>query len=186
MPVERRVTKPEFLDRLWAEIPRLQILAGGGCLGRRLQTRIKLVLGPLQDVEQFFPRRLAIGSAVGPIPAAPRHLEAGPRRQQFERVVEADVFDLLHEGKAIAPLAARPALIRLSIGIDAQRGVVIVVKRAQARELAAAASRLQGDTLADQLRDVGPGADKFLEIGSNARRHARLLICRIAAERLGS
>jgi hypothetical protein len=52
---------------------------------------------------------------------------------------------------------------------------VIVVKGAQTDELAAAASGLQGDALADKLRDVGASANQLLEIRSDARRHKRLL-----------
>ena len=57
-----------------------------------------------------------------------------PVRQEFDRLDEADVFDLLHEGIDVAAFAAAETVKVTVVGTNVKRRGLLVVKRAQALE----------------------------------------------------
>ena len=110
---------------------------------------------------EFFP--------VGPPIAGGRlrtlgHFEVRPQGQHFEGFAKSDAFPFHDETEAIATGAAGPALERLAIDVNHHRGIVIVVKRAQALELAAASLRLERNRFGDQRDDVGSAANLFFKL----------------------
>ena len=78
--------------------------------------------------------------------------------EQFNRLDEADVFDLLDERVDVAALAAAEAVEVAVVGPDVKRRRLLVVEGAQAfQRIRAGASQL--DVVADDLFDADPFAD---------------------------
>jgi hypothetical protein len=71
----------------------------------------------------------------------------GPLGQHAERLGKLDSFVRLHKIEDVAARPAAPTLERLALGVQFQRGVVIVVERTQGLELRARA--VQGEVVAD-------------------------------------
>ena len=63
-----------------------------------------------------------------------RQRDAGPAGEQFQRLAEVDLLELLHELNDVAVLAARPAAVALAARIDVERRTDVVVERAQTLE----------------------------------------------------
>src|SRR5262245_26082634 len=83
---------------------------------------------PAHHVEQVGPARPLVGLA-----GRFQH-DPGPPGEQFQRLDEADLLELLDEAEDVADLAARPAAVTLPAGIDVERRPAVVVERAQALE----------------------------------------------------
>ncbi len=83
---------------------------------------------------------------------------ADPVGEQFHRLDEADVFDLLDERVDVAAFAAAEAVEVAVVGTNVKRRRLLVVERAQPlQRIGAGAPQL--DIVADDLLDADPLAD---------------------------
>ena len=169
--IQRAEAQVEFFDALGRDSPFCEILPAGFGLGRLQQAVVILLFGPGHRLIERTLVELGGGSGgnavifVGHIARSVRRNaglsscglgpfdgDAGPIGQHFQGLAELDAFHLHHEAEDVAADVADPALERLPLGIDLQRGLGVVVPGAEADVVAALAAQL--DMAADQIDDV--------------------------------
>ncbi len=123
------------------------------------QCVVELSLCPVECFQHLWLLRASLAAAL----PSRRQFQSGSPGQQFQRFAEPDPGFFHHKAEAVPSRLTNPAAIALAIGIDVQRGVMVVVKRAQANVLPPPMKASQPHRFADQFDEVGPRPYELLE-----------------------
>ena len=152
VPVVGGPAQPELADHLAVVAPRAQVVPGPAGVGCAQQPLVVPLHGPFHGVEQLG-AALAVLAQLGVL--VERH--PGPVGQQADGIDEVQVLGGPDEGDGITRGLAAEAVVEALLGVDAERGALLGVERAQAGP--APPDPLEGGVLADEGHDVGGRPD---------------------------